>query len=107
VDDPKHAAKTQAEYKTGFPLLSDPDLAAHRAFRVVDHMGGVSTFMLARMGADLEEQSGRDHHDVAVPALFLLDSHRVLRWAHTDPDYSTRPNVDQLLAAVDRVRNTL
>jgi peroxiredoxin len=107
VDDPKHAAQTQAEYKTQFPLLSDPDLAAHRAFHVIDHIGGLTTFMLARMGANLEDRSGREHHDVAVPALFLLDRDRVVRWAHTDPDYSTRPSVDQLLAVVDRTEPRL
>ena len=101
VDNPDHAVATTKEYALAFDVLSDPDLHAHRAYRVIDHLGGVATFMIARMGADLERQSGRTHHDVAVPSLFLIDAPGTIRWSHADPDYAKRPNVSQILAAID------
>jgi peroxiredoxin len=102
VDKPDHAVETAKEYGLDFDVLSDPELEAHRAYRVIDHLGGVTTFMIARMGADLEERSGKKHHDVAVPAIFLIDASGTIRWSHADPDYSKRPSAAQILEAIDR-----
>ncbi len=101
VDNPDHAVETAKEYGLDFDVLSDPDLAAHRAYHVVDHIGGMTNFMIARMGADLEERSGKTHHDVAIPSVFLIDASGTIRWSHADPDYSKRPNVPQILEAID------
>ena len=102
VDKPDHAVETAKEYGLDFDVLSDPNLEAHTAYRVIDHLGGMTTFMIARMGADLEERSGKTHHDVAVPAIFLIDSAGVIRWSHADPDYAKRPSVPQILEAIHR-----
>jgi peroxiredoxin len=61
VDNPGHAVETAKEYGLDFDVLSDPDRSAHTAYHVIDHLGGMETFMIARMGADLEERSGRSH----------------------------------------------
>lgn len=102
VDNPKHAVATAKEYGLDFEVLSDPELAAHTAYRVVDQLGGTTNFMLARMGVDLEERSGKQHHDVAVPSVFVIDAAGMIRWAHVDPDYAKRPTAAQILEAVDK-----
>jgi peroxiredoxin len=103
VDKPEYGAKTAAEYGLPFPVLSDSDLLAPRAYRVVDHVNGFGAFMLARMGADLKARSGPEHHDVAIPALFLVDADRKVRWSHVDKDYAMRPSIALVLAAIDAV----
>jgi peroxiredoxin len=107
VDNPEHAVATAKEYGLDFAVLSDPRLTAHTAYRVIDHLGKMTAFMLARMGADLEERSGRDHHDVAVASVFLIDAGGVIRWAHADTDYGKRPSPSQILAAADRLGITV
>jgi len=101
VDKPDYAKKTIEEYGVPFTVLSDPELEAHRAFRVVDHVGGVTSTMLSGMGVSLSERSGHDHHDVAVPSIFVVDREGVVRWAHADTDYSVRPQLADVLAAID------
>ena len=101
VDNPEHAVATAKEYGLDFDVLSDPELAAHTAYRVIDHVGGTTNFMLARMGVDLEERSGKQHHDVAIPSVFLIDAAGTIRWAHVDPDYTKRPSAAEILKAVD------
>jgi peroxiredoxin len=54
------------------------------------------------MGLDLEAASGRDHHMIAVPAVFIVDRAGIIRWAHADADYKTRPTPEQLLRAVEQ-----
>jgi peroxiredoxin len=50
---------------------------------------------------DLEAASGRKHHVIAVPAIFVIDGTGVVRWAHADPNYRVRPTTQQLLAVLD------
>ena len=101
VDRADAAAVTQRAYEVPFPVLSDPDLAAHEAFNVVLELGSVGVAGLAAYGYDIEKWSGEDHHKMAVPAVFLVRGGKVA-WAHVARDYKTRPSAEQLLAAVAR-----
>lgn len=103
VDRPEEAAKTRATYEIPFPVLSDPDLAAHRAYRVMHEVDDAERERLAGFGMDIERASGRDHHVIAIPSVFVVDAEGVVRWAHADPDYRVRPSNEQILAALDRL----
>jgi peroxiredoxin len=102
VDQTSEASKTQATYSIPFPVLSDPDLTAHKAFRVVQEVDDATVERYKGMGIDLEKSSGRKHHTIAIPAMFLVDEKGVVRWAHADRDYKIRPTTDQLLGAIER-----
>lgn len=52
-------------------------------------------------GMNLEQASGRRHHSIAVPSVFVIDHDGVVRWAHADPNYMVRPTTRQLLDALD------
>lgn len=104
VDKVEEAAKAGARYEIPFPVLSDPDLAAHQAFRVVHRADDAEVERLRGFGTDVEKASGRIHHDFAIPSLFLIDRAGRVRWAHADPDYKTRPRVAHILAAIDAAK---
>jgi len=101
VDRVEESARTRATYTIPFPVLSDPDLASHHAFGVVHHADEAEVERLRGFGLDIERASGRDHHDFAIPSMFVIDRERVVRWAHADADYKVRPSTAQLLAALD------
>jgi peroxiredoxin len=100
VDRIEESARTSATYEIPFAVLSDSDLAAHRAFRVLQEVDAPTRERLAGMGIDLEAASGRDHHTIAVPSVFVIRDGTVV-FRHVEPDYRTRPTVPQLLAALD------
>ena len=104
VDRIEEAAKTQATYSIPFPVLSDPDLAAHTAYRVTHRVEADEFSRLQGFGMDLEGASGQTHHVIATPALFVIDAEGVVRWAHADRDYTVRPSPSQILAAFDRLQ---
>jgi peroxiredoxin len=104
VDRPEESARIRATYTIPFPVLSDPDLSAHRAFRVLHHTDDAEVARLKGFGMDLERSSGQTHHVIAIPSMFLMDGHGVVRGAHADPDYKVRPSVAQFLAAIDGLR---
>ena len=104
VDKPSEATKTVETYTIPFPVLSDPDLLAHDAFRVVHTADPAEAAKLKGYGIDLEQSSGRSHHKFAIPALFVVDQSFTVRWAHADPDYKVRPRTAQILGAIDGLR---
>jgi peroxiredoxin len=104
VDRVTEAATTAATYEIPFPVLSDPELVAHEAFRVVHAADDAATARLKSFGMDLEAASGKTHHKFAIPALFVLDRSFTVRWAHADPDYKVRPRSAQILGAIGGLR---
>lgn len=103
VDEVEGAAKTAASYEVPFPLLSDPDVKVHEAYRVVDDLGDEGTARLEKLGIDIERWSKRKHHKIAIPAIFLIGKDKKVKWAHAAEDYKTRPAIGPLVAALARV----
>jgi peroxiredoxin len=103
VDTPDAESKLKATYSIPFPVLSDSDAKIIEAFHVVKKVEGDELAKMKGFGVDLEKSSGHAHHEIAIPALFLVDKGGVVRWAHSDPDFKVRPTTAQILAAIDGV----
>jgi peroxiredoxin len=104
VDTPDAEAKTKATYAIPFPVLSDSDAKMIEAFHVVNHVDEATFAKMKGFGLDIESYSGKAHHEIAIPALFLIDRAGVVRWAHSDPDFKVRPSTAQILAAIDATK---
>jgi len=104
VDTPDQEAKLKATYTIPFPVLSDSGAAAIEAFHVVNHVDDATLAKMKGFGVDLEKYSGKTHHEIAIPAFFLVDRRGVVRWAHSDPDFRTRPSTAQLLGVIDAAK---
>ncbi|MGH8211205.1 MAG: peroxiredoxin-like family protein [Steroidobacteraceae bacterium] len=101
VDQPSQEAKTQAKHGVPFPMLSDSKLVAHKAFNVVHVPGDAEQRALTGYGVDLTAYSGESHKSFAVPSIFLVDRSGIVRFAHIDQDYRTRPSAQQMLNVAD------
>ena len=104
VDTPDAEAKTKATYSIPFPVLSDSNATMIEAFHVVNHIDDATFSKMKGFGVELESYSGNTHHEIAVPALFLIDRIGVVRWAHSDLDFKVRPSTSQILAAIDAAK---
>jgi peroxiredoxin len=103
VDKASEEAKTKAKHTLDFPLLSDSKLVAHKAFKVVHVTAAEEAKALAGYGIDLAAYSGQKHGSFAVSSVFMVDKAGVVRFAHVDEDYQTRPSAAQLLAVADKL----
>ncbi len=99
VDQPSASTRTRDAWHIPYPVLSDPQLAAHEAWRVVHQVDDERFSWLADKGLDLEAASGQTHHKIAVPSIFLVDGGEV-KWAHADPEYKVRPTNEQLFEVI-------
>ena len=103
VDLPNEASKTQTSWKIPFPVLTDPELVAHKAFNVLNQLDDSGLAKLKGHGIDLEQRTGQKHHTIAIPSIFIINDGKVA-WAHADTDYKTRPSTTQLLKVIDNLK---
>jgi peroxiredoxin len=58
---------------------------------------------LKGFGIDVERWSKRKHHKIAIPGIFLMGQDGKVKFAHAAKDYETRPDTQQLLAALKKL----
>jgi len=105
VDQAEAAALVQQSYDIPFPVLSDPELAAHEAFNAVIELDDAHVEKYKGYGIDLEAWSGQKHHKIAAPAVVLVGKDGKVLWSHVALDFKTRPDVDQMLGVIDAKLN--
>ncbi len=99
-DRPAELSKSLEAKGLGYRLYSDSSLSAARAFGIAYQLDDEAVARYEGYGIDLEAASGRDHHQLPVPSVFLVDARRTIRWVYSNPDYRIRPdNADLLVAA--------
>ena len=78
-DSPAEQAETAEEHSLRFPLLSDPDLAAIKAFGI---------------GFQKGEQR------LPVPSIYIVNKKGKIRFQYVNPNFRVRPPNELILAAV-------
>ncbi len=101
VDLPEADSLSQATYTIPFPVLSDTSAESLLSFHVVKPADAAQIERGKLPSVNVEQNSAQSHHEIAIPALFLIDRTGVVRWAHSDPEYKVRPSTAQLLAVID------
>lgn len=102
-DDVAHTKSNVEKLKIPFPLLSDSDLTATKAFGLAFKVDGDTITKYKGFGIDLEKASGRDHHALPVPAVYLVDKSGKITFAHSNPDYTKRLDVQTILVELKKL----
>jgi peroxiredoxin len=101
MDQPSKLKETPGRDTLGYTLLSDSDAKAAQAFGIAFK---VEDTLVARYKSsyniDLEAASGRKHHLLPHPAVFVVDSAGTIRFAHINRDYKQRMDPAKILEAV-------
>ena len=100
MDQPAKLRETPQRDKLGYRLLSDGDAAAAKAFGIAFQVEDalVKKYKDAYR-IDLEAASGRTHHLLPHPAVFVVDTDGRIRFAHVNPDYKVRLEPKRILEA--------
>ena len=87
-----------------FPILSDADVAAAKAFGLAFRVDDETVKKYQGFGIDLEKASGQKHHALPVPAVFIVDKSGKIAFAHSDPDYRQRLDVERIVSELKKLR---
>ncbi len=82
-----------------YRLLSDNQVHAARAFGIAYRLDDATYEKYKGYGIDLEASQGAKHHELPVPAVFIVDRKGIIRFAHTNPDYTVRLDAASVMAA--------
>jgi peroxiredoxin len=102
-DRPEKIAAYRAKQNFDYTLVSDSDSMAAEAMGVAYRVSDELVEKLISLGIDIEEASGKKHHMLPVPAVFIFDDKQVVRFNYADPDYRARIDPDLLLSAAKAV----
>lgn len=87
-----------------FPILSDADVAAAKAFGLAFRVDDETVKKYQGFGIDLEKASGQKHHVLPVPAVFIVDRSGKIAFAHSDPDYRQRLDVERIVSELRKLK---
>jgi len=100
--DKLKAAMEKNDYN--YQLFSDADLNAAKAFGIAFQVDDQTYQRLLKHDIDLEKASGKDHHLLPVPAVFIIDSKSMIAFRYFNPDYRQRLSKEALLEAIQGLR---
>ena len=86
--------------KLAFDLLHDADNAVAEAFGLAVSLPDDLIAVYRKLGIDLEKFNGDTEWRLPIPGRFLLDAAGLVQWAEADPDYTSRPEPEETLAAL-------
>lgn len=100
---PEHNRELARSRGLAFPILTDRGNAVASAFGLTFALPGYLRAVYATFPLDLARYNGDASWTLPIPARFVIDRHGVIRWAESDPDYTTRPEPEETLAALRAV----
>lgn len=87
--------------KLSYTVLSDPGNRIGRALGIVTRPTDPALRAQASLGLDLADVNADGTHDIVMPSVAIVDGQGILRWIDVHPNYTTRTEPDQILAALE------
>jgi peroxiredoxin len=99
MDQPEKIKATPDRDRIHYRLLSDSDALAMKAFGIAFKVDDATLEKYKNYGVSLEAASGKDHHILPHPAVFVVNTNGVIRFAHVNTDYKVRLEAAKILEA--------
>lgn len=99
ADKPELLYPSLKDQSIKYTLLSDATMEAARAFGIAFKVDDATVAQYKKFGIDLEVASGQTHHELPVPAVFVIDKQGVIRFSYANPDYKVRLEADKIVSA--------
>ena len=94
------ARETGERARFDYDLVRDRGNDVARTFGLVFTLPEALRAVYRGFGIDLEKANGDASWTLPMPARFVVDRAGVIRYAESDPDYTTRPEPEDTLAAL-------
>lgn len=102
-----NSRRSQRENHVSFPILSDPGNEVAAAFgirfKLPDYLADLYKTVFKN---DLAVANGEASWTLPMPARFVIGQDGVIIYAEVNPDYTRRPDPEELLPVLDRVKES-
>jgi peroxiredoxin len=90
--------------KIGFPILSDADVSAAKAFGLAFKVDDATVTKYKGFGIDLKKASGQEHQALPIPAVYIVDKSGTIVFAQSNPDYRQRLGAKMIIEELKTVK---
>lgn len=98
---PDGSLSMQEKNELSFSVLSDPGNVVASALGVTVKPGDDVLAAQRELGLDLAQVNADGTATIPMPTTVVVDARGIVRWIDVHPDYSTRSEVAEILAALD------
>ena len=102
VDLPEQGKGLSKRARLSFPILSDPDAKLLKQYKVAYKLSKKEFKDYSSKGYNLEKSSGRKHHMIAVPALYVVGTDKKIAYAYVNENYKVRAPTADVIRAIER-----
>jgi peroxiredoxin len=99
-ETPDNSLTTTGKHGLEFEVLSDIGNKTARDYGLIFTVYEEMRPLYLKWGLDVPACNGDDSWELPVPATYLIDTHRVVRAAHVDKDYTQRMEPGRILEAL-------
>jgi peroxiredoxin len=99
MDQPSKLRETMEKDKLDYTLLSDSDATAVKAFGIAYKVDDATLARMKGFNVDLDAATGNSDHILPHPAVFVVNTSGVIRFAHADTDFKVRLEASKVLEA--------
>jgi peroxiredoxin len=100
---PDGSLSMQEKNDLGFAVLSDPGNSLARSVGILTAPSQEARAAQLQLGLDLEAVNADGTTAIPMPTVLILDPDLTVRWVDVHPDYTTRSEAAEILAALDAV----
>ncbi len=98
---PDGSLSTQEKNQLTFSVLSDPGNQIAKAIGILTAPSNEARAAQLQLGFDLTAVNADGTTALPMPTTIIVDANQVIRWIDVHPDYTTRSEPEQILAALD------
>jgi peroxiredoxin len=98
---PDGSLTMQQKHGLRFPVLSDPGSTLGRAAAIMTRPAEEALAAQVKLGLDLEAVNADGTPAIPMPTTLIVDRDRTVQWVDVHPNYSTRSEPEQIVAALD------
>jgi peroxiredoxin len=100
---PDGSLSTQEKDQLTFTVLSDPGNQVATAIGVLTQPSAEARAAQTKLGLDVTAVNADGTATLPMPTTVIVDADHVVRWVDVHPDYTTRSEPDEILAALDAI----
>lgn len=96
---PDISLSTAEKHALTFPVLSDHDNLVAKRFNLVYEMTPENIENYSAKGRDVPSMNGTDKWELPIPATYVIDRDRIIRYAFVDTNHRVRAEPSEVIAA--------
>lgn len=99
-----YTADTKQQNALNFIVLSDTSNQLASQCGLVYQMSESLIARFAGFGIDIQNRNCSDKYELPIPATYIVDRHRIIRYAFVEEDYISRAEPDEVLKVLQQLQ---